>query len=245
VGPPLLLPSTAALTQDKANCLNLTHQTVIGAKELATEDITMKVGTDVTNAVLNTGNGSDFKSINDWQLEDVLTTIVQGAHSPNTANILKQLLHIIQFTFDFCQEVSANMNLLHSKAGRMHSYGVTIDDIQLALLLLANIALATSENWGQEFCPTIQTIHRRYAYNYVHDTASITDMLCELASADGIRKLNDVPVPSGTDNTVTDHVSLFMQLLLQQVMESKAETNDYTSAVYSEISSSVETPCKQ
>ena len=54
-----------------------------------------------------------------------------------------QLLHIIQFTFDFRKKVSSNMKLLCSKAGHMHSYGITIDDAQLALVLLANTALAT------------------------------------------------------------------------------------------------------
>ena len=90
------------------------------------------------------------------------------------------------------------MELLCSKAGPMHFYGVTIDDTQLALLLLSNIALATSKDWGQEFCQTLQIIRRCYAYNYVHNTTSITNMLHEFATADGVRKLNDAPAPTGT-----------------------------------------------
>jgi len=230
--------------QDKAYCLNLIHQAVIGAKEGAAKAITTKVGTNVTDAVLKTADGSDFKSIDDWQLEDVLAAVVQGADRPNTAGMLTQLLHIIQFTFDFCKKVCAIMELLRSKAGPMHSYGITIDDTQLALVLIANIALATSEDWGREFRPTLQTIRRCYVHNYVHNATSITDMLRELTTADGVGKLNDAPAPRGTANAVTDHVSLLMQLLQQQAMGTNADIIDYTSAVHSESASSAKTPCK-
>jgi hypothetical protein len=160
-------------TQDEANHLNLIHQAMSGAKEGTTKAITTKVGTDVMNAILNTANGSNFKSIDDWQLEDVLATVVQGADCPNTADILAQLLHIIQFLFDFRKNISANMERLRSKAERMHSYGVTINDTQLALVLLANIDLVTSKDWGCKFHPALQTIRHQYAYNYVHNTTSI------------------------------------------------------------------------
>ena len=122
-------------------------------------------------------DGPDFKSIDDWQLEDVLAAVIQGADCPNTADVLNQLLAIIQFVFDFCKKVNANMELLWSKVGRLTSYGITIDDTQLALILLANIDTAASNKWGCKFCPALQTICLRYAYNHVHDTTSISDML--------------------------------------------------------------------
>ena len=68
---------------------------VIGAKEGAAEAISMKVGTDVTDSVLKSADGADFHSINDYQLEDVLAVVVQGADCTNTADILMQLLAII------------------------------------------------------------------------------------------------------------------------------------------------------
>ena len=57
---------------------------MLHAKEVAAEAITSKVGTNVTDTILKTANGSDFKSINDWQLKDVLTAAMQGADRPNT-----------------------------------------------------------------------------------------------------------------------------------------------------------------
>jgi hypothetical protein len=84
-------------TQDEANRLNLINQAVIGAKEGAAEAITAKVGSDVTDAVLKTAACSDFRSINNWLLEEVLAVVVQGADRPNSTNVLAQLLQVIQF----------------------------------------------------------------------------------------------------------------------------------------------------
>jgi hypothetical protein len=182
VGGPTVTPAidNRSDVQDEANRLNLINQAVIGAKEGTNEAITAKVGTDVTEAVLKNAGGSDFKSIDDWQLEEVLAAVAQGADRPKTTDVLLTLLAIIQFALDFRKEVSANMELLHAKVGCMQYYGITVDDTQLALILLANIDAAASEEWGHEFRPAIQTIQRRYAYNYIHNTTSIPNMLQEL-----------------------------------------------------------------
>ena len=223
--------------QDEADRLNLINQAVIGAKEGAAEAITAKVGSDVTDAVLKTADGSDFRSIDDWLLEEVLAAVVQGADRPNSTDVLSQLLQVIQFEFDFRKKVSANMELLRAKAGRMTAYGITVDDSQLALVLLANIDVVTGHDWGREFRPTLQTIRRKYAYNHAHDAASVAAILKELAGADGVRKLNDAPAPTGTANAVSNQVSLLTQLLQQQHAASDTET-ECASAVQSDSDSS-------
>ena len=53
------------------------------------------------------------------------------------------MLTIIQFPVDFHTKFSTNMEPLSSKADRMQSYGVTINDTQLAIILLTNIDLAS------------------------------------------------------------------------------------------------------
>jgi hypothetical protein len=219
--------------QDEADRCNLTNQAVIGAKEGTTEAITAKVGSDVTDAVLRTANGSDFKSIDDWQLKEVIATVVQGADRPNTAEVLSHLLAIIRFSFDFRKKVSANMEPLCSKAGRMQSYEIAINVTQLVLVLLANIDLAASENWGHEFRPTLQSIRHKYAYNFTHTPTSINDILKELASADGVRKLTDAP-PGGHTSAVMDQVSLLTWLLHQQPPESDGDVTEGASAALSD-----------
>jgi len=134
--------------QDKADHLNLIHQAVIGMKEGAAEEISEKVGTDITDSILKSADGANFRSIDDYQLEAVIAAVLQGADRPNMADVLAQLLVIIQFLFDCRKKVSTNMELLHSKAGCLHSYGIKIDDMQLAIVLIANIDVAASNNWS-------------------------------------------------------------------------------------------------
>lgn len=224
--------------QDEADRINLINQAVIGAKEGAAEAITAKVGSDVTDAVLKNADGSDLRSIDDWLLEEVLAAVVQGADRPNSSDVLAQLLHVIQFEFDFRKKVSANMELLRAKAGRMTAYGITVDDSQLALVLLANIDIASSHDWGREFRPTLQTIRRRFTYNHAHNATTVAAMLKELAGADGVRKLNDAPAPTGTANAVSNQVSLLTQLLQQQHDASDTEHTEAASAVQTDSDSS-------
>ncbi len=65
-----VLPSITSRVeaQEEADQLNVINQSVICAKEGAVEAITKLVGSDVTNAILRTANGSDHKSIDDFTL---------------------------------------------------------------------------------------------------------------------------------------------------------------------------------
>jgi hypothetical protein len=91
------------------------------------------------------------------------------------------------------KKVITNIELLRAKIARMHSYGIIVDDTQLAFILLANVKLATSKAWGREFCPALQTIRRADTYNHAHTSNSITTILRELARTDGVHKLNVAP----------------------------------------------------
>eukprot|EP00804_Cyclotella_cryptica_P000999 CCRYP_012348-RA/>CCRYP_012348-RA protein AED:0.11 eAED:0.11 QI:0/0/0/1/1/1/3/0/1327 len=130
------------------------------------------------------------------------------------------------------------MELLRAKAGRMTAYSITVDDSQLALVLLANIDSASSHDWGREFCPTLQTIRCRFAYNHAHNATTVAAILKELAGADGVRKLNDAPAPTGTANAVSNQVSLLTQLLQQQHDASNTEHTKAASAVQTDSDSS-------
>jgi hypothetical protein len=48
--------------------LNVINQSVIGVKEGVTEGITLKVGSDITDAILRTSDGSDHKSVDEYTL---------------------------------------------------------------------------------------------------------------------------------------------------------------------------------
>jgi hypothetical protein len=59
--------------------LNVINQSVIGAKEGVVEAVSKLVGSNITDAILRTADGSDFKSINDYTLCEVMKVAINGA----------------------------------------------------------------------------------------------------------------------------------------------------------------------
>ena len=114
---------------------------------------------------------------------------IDGADRPNMNDVLEQVLEVINHTFDFRKKVSINMKLMQLKAARMATYGIVIGIPQLKLTLLANIETATKSDYGREFCSAMHAIHKKYAYNHVHDATSLQTFLMELAGANGLKTL--------------------------------------------------------
>jgi hypothetical protein len=137
--------------QEEADRLNVINQLVIGAKEGIVKAVTKLVGSNITNAVLQTADGSNHKSIDDYTLFAVMAAAIDGADRPSTTNVLEQLLEVINHTFDFQKKVSVNMELMQSNAARMAMYGISISIPQLTLTLIANIKNATKAKYGCKF----------------------------------------------------------------------------------------------
>jgi hypothetical protein len=211
-------------TQEKANQLNVINQLVIGAKEGVVEAITKLVGSDVTNTILRTANGSDHKSIDNFTLFEVIKSAIDGADRPFTNDVLEQLLEVINHNFDFHKKVSINMELMQLNAARMATYGIIIGIPQLMLILLANIETATKSDYGHEFCSAVHAIRKKYTYNHVHDATLLQFILKELAGADSIRILKDAPAPStGTMHLVAKSVSYLQAMMGEDTDSTRTE----------------------
>ncbi len=87
--------------QEEADRWNVINQSVIGAMEGLVEAVTKLVGSDITDAVLRTADGSDYKSIDDYTRFVVMAAAIDGTDRPSTTNVLEQLLEVINHTFDF------------------------------------------------------------------------------------------------------------------------------------------------
>jgi hypothetical protein len=87
--------------QEEADRLNVINQSVISTKEGVVEAVTNLVGSDITDAVLRTANGSNHKSIDDYMLFAVMAAAIDGADRQSTTDMLEQLLEVINHTFDF------------------------------------------------------------------------------------------------------------------------------------------------
>ena len=219
--------------QEEANRLNLLSQAVIGAKEGTAQAITKIAGKDITDSILRTIDGTQQKSIDAYQLHELIAAVVQGANRPATADVLEMFTAVIAHQFNFQKKISYNVELLKSKAARLAAYGVTVDDTHLALITLANVEVATHEEYGTEFRIAMQAVRRKYPFNHKHDATSFEEVLKELASADGVRKLKDAPEPSLQQaNAVNNQIS-YLTKLMQETATAPAEddsshyTEDY------------------
>ncbi len=67
-------------TQEEADPLNVINQLVIGAKEGIVKAVMKFVGSDITNAVLRTADGSNHKSIDNYTLFEVMAAAINGAY---------------------------------------------------------------------------------------------------------------------------------------------------------------------
>ncbi len=171
---------------------------VIGAKEGVLEALTKLVGSNITNTILQTADGSDYKSIGNFTLFDVMKVAIDGANWPSMNDVLEQVLKVINHIFNFCKKVSVNMELMQSNAAQMATYGIVIGIPQLTFMLLANIKTATKSDYGREFCLAMHAICKKYAYNHIHDETSLQTILTELAGANGVRALKDALAPNAT-----------------------------------------------
>jgi hypothetical protein len=86
-----VLPSITAQVeeQEEADRLNVINQFAISAKEGIVKATIKLVGSDVTNAILQTANGSNHKSINEFTLYKVIKLAINGADRPYTKEVLE------------------------------------------------------------------------------------------------------------------------------------------------------------
>ena len=164
--------TTQAEAQEEANRLSVINQSVIGTKGGTVDAITKLVGSNITNAILHTANGSNHKSVDDFKLFNVMQVAIGGADRPSMKDVLEQLLEVINHTFNFCKKISITW-LLQWSTAQMATYGIIIGIPQLVLMLLANIETATKSDYGHEFRLAMHVIRKKYTYNHMHDATSL------------------------------------------------------------------------
>ncbi len=72
--------TTRTEAQEEADQLNVINQSVIGAKEGVVEAVLKLVGSDITEAILQTADGSNHKSIDDFTLYEVMKVVGPTGH---------------------------------------------------------------------------------------------------------------------------------------------------------------------
>ena len=81
----------------------------MGAKEGFTEAITAKVGSAITNPILRTSDGKDYKGVDKYNLADIISAVFPGADRPRSGDVLTKLADIISYRFNFQQKIVTNV----------------------------------------------------------------------------------------------------------------------------------------
>ena len=159
----------------------------VGVKEGIAEGITQLLGEAVTNPILRSADGLTFKVVDEYQLHELLTAIKEGADRPEAETIRDSLVAGANTRFDFRESIAINMERLATTASNVGKYGVTMGNDQKAIILLANVAWAARQSWGNELSLVLREIQKLYTYNHTHDSASIKAMAKLLSTADEAR----------------------------------------------------------
>ena len=116
--------------------------TAISVKEALVAGITKLVGADVTNPIIRTADGTDFKTVNEYSIASFVKAIINGADRLEATNICRQYVSLAATQFDFRERLSTNVERFVIIAAKSTSYGVKVHDDTKAAMIMANVKRA-------------------------------------------------------------------------------------------------------
>ena len=187
--------ATNSDAQEEADRQNTYRLAAIGVKEGVAVGITKIVGKDITNPILCTTDGISFKSVDKYQLHQLVTAITEGAERPESTTIRQQFVNIAGMVFDWRDTVAINVKKFATNAAKTQAYGIRVHEDLKAVVILANVEWAARQSWGTEISAAHCTIKAKYRYDHTHDMASIKEILKVLTGTDEARDRRKAPAP--------------------------------------------------
>jgi anionic cell wall polymer biosynthesis LytR-Cps2A-Psr (LCP) family protein len=108
------------------------------------EALRIVVGAHVIDKVAKTPDGSDFVSIDNYLLSDVIRCATEHATRPEIEDVLALMSGFFDTNFDFRETINQNMLKLKEVATRIKQFGITSKNQMI--VLIANINRA-AKNW--------------------------------------------------------------------------------------------------
>jgi hypothetical protein len=183
--------------------MNTYRFAAIGVKEGVAAGNTKIVGKDITNPILRTADGISFKSVDDYQLHQLITTITEGAERPEATTIRHQFVKNAGMVFDWRDTVAINVKKFAMNAAKTQMYGIWVHNNLKAVVILANVGWAARQSWGMEISVAHHSIKAKYRYNHSHVTNSIKDVLNMLTGAKEARDRCKALAPGETAEMVS------------------------------------------
>ena len=93
--------TTNADAQDEADQQNTARLARISVKKEIASEITVLIGAQITNPILCTTDGSDFRTVDEYALHQLLSAITGGAKRPSKTAIKQMMVDLMTMTFDW------------------------------------------------------------------------------------------------------------------------------------------------
>ena len=215
-----------ANAQDEANRQNTARITWIGVKEAMASANTEIVRAQIINPILRTTDGSDFRTVDEYDLHQLLSAIKGGAERPSATAIREMMVDVMATSFDWRKSAATNIKELSTTIAKAATYGVRFHNGMKGVVITANVARAAHQLWGSELAEAQRKIEAKYLYTRVHDAELIIDMMSFLAAADEQCNHQEATAPENneTANMVTMGIERLQQLV-QQLPSDYASTD--------------------
>ena len=128
-----------------ADCQNAYCMATIGSKEGFTAGIKKLIGTAITIRILQTTEGTDFKTVDDYQLHKLIKSITDGAGRPKAITTRSMYVAITGTHFDFRKRTNVNVERFDAEAKKSAGFGVEVHDNLKATIILGKIEWAAQQ----------------------------------------------------------------------------------------------------
>ena len=129
-------------------------------------------------------DNSHFKSMDQYHIHQLFTSITEGADRPEATNIQRQFVNIMGTISDWRETVVTNVQQMVALAEKSQGYGVQVHSNLRAVVILANLEWAPQQTLGAEISIAHRKIVSKYRYNHRHDADSIHEVLWIFATED-------------------------------------------------------------
>ena len=196
--------TTKSDAQDEAYRQNTARLAAIGVKEAISSAITLIIGAQITNPILCMTDGSDFRTVDEYALHQLLRTVKGGAEQSSATAIRQMMVDVMVATFDWQESAATNLKKISTANIMAVTYGVQFHNNIKGFMITANVAYTAQQTWGSNLAEAQRKIKAKYLYNKVQDSDSIINTMKYLAAADEQRNCQEATAPenSKTENMV-------------------------------------------
>ena len=148
--------------QDEADRQNTARLAAIGIKWFIVAAITSIVGAQITNPILCTTDGLDFRTVDEYDLHQLLSAVKGGAERPSATAIRQMVVDVMATSFDWRESAATNLEQLLTAIAKAATYGVRFHNYMKGLVITANVAHAEQQPWRSKLAEAQRKIKAKY-----------------------------------------------------------------------------------